>query len=573
MTDTVEQRMLLVANSGDDFVPDLLRQLGISSRYSKLRVDTCDLDGCTDLPCLDQYASVLLVSQPDAALLRRSHSALTDFVESGGGLTLLLPPALAPLQTLAGFRSVTQPAAPGDDQPRTLRFTSERFPGLRDVSISLHDVEDTCLYTLAASGDIHVDACFDDGAPAIWRRRQGRGEVGTWAFLPMGRHWGRALLLHFVVQTQRIGVKGIANAAMFQVDDYPAPPTEAEVPLGGQATAPWPHFLARHWLPELRRLAERFGVVYSFALVYSYNQRTHPPFDFDDDEPVLPAAPDEWDAGNPFATLEAMGEVGFHGYNHVPLRTRYWDSAANMGAALRASMHRWQETGHSRLPVSYVPPMNEYDETGIQALAEACPGIVALCGNFWGSRENGGGREFEPEPWHPDWFCLPRVTSGHALDDVTRWGMLSSLYELGAWTHFIHPDDILDVPRQHAASAYCRNPGARPWAGPDGLAGQLSQLLLLARESHPWLQFVTAEEAASRISSHLDNSLRFLFEGDDVVIDSTRTSHVVVFARGNDVGIRALPRSARLLDASMRQGQSVFTLLVQPGRTRLALSR
>lgn len=570
-----EQRFLIVADSRDDYIPGLLRQLGISLRYSRLLVETFDLSVAGSLPDLSRYSSVLFLSAATREFFNRSLDELRGYVQRGGGLTFLSPPLFTAVQKLLGIVSATSfewPPVEGDaldDDVHTIHFTGDRFRGLQGTSVSFHDVRNRSPLELTLHEDVIVDAYFDFSRPAIWHRSVGAGEIGVWAFVPMGRHWGRALLIHSVIQSQMIGVKSIANTAMFQIDDFPAPSSGCPVPVESGVYLDWKEFVDRVWLPDMLELASMFQVVYSCGLIFNFNDRTAPPFIFDEwsnssevrdgkriDYPMHHAC-----------RVAGSAEIGLHGYNHVPLTLDNWSSRNNMVESLRAGIARWQADSITSLPTSYIPPMNVYDKDGALALTEACPTIRAVCGNFWGPISEGGGREFTTEQWNPKLFCLPRVTSGYELDSSGRWKIVSSIYELGAWTHFVHPDDILDVPVDDESVAYSRNPKSRPWLGADGLRKELESVLHFARTTFPWLTFRSATDSMTTVVEHLDNAFRCRIDDQRVVLDTDRGSHVVMFVRDPGKKIANIDNLAEILDVSRTAENTSYTIRIMPGRT------
>ncbi|MGA8258916.1 MAG: DUF2194 domain-containing protein [Arenicellales bacterium] len=579
----VEQRLLIVADSRDDFIPVLVMQLGISLRYSKLAAETFDLSTADPLPALSRYSSVLFLSEASEEFLERSLRDLLLYVEHGGSLTFLAPTLSFGAQELLGVvaaaPSDTPPAPSGeaDDEIHTIHFTSDRFAGLYDTTVSFHDVTNKLSLKLTLSSDATVDAYFkysDSFQPAIWHRARGSGEIAVWTFVPTGRHWGRSFLLHAALQGQRVAVKSLANSAVFQVDDFPAPPSDASVPVEPGVDLEWPEFIDRVWLPDLATLAEKYRMPYSCGVVFHYDKHTQAPFELDD-WAVQPGSRDEAGGGAAAGHVRwarEYGELGLHGYNHVPLTLGDWSSRDDMVEGLRTCVAWWQRDAAADLPTSYIPPMNVYDQDGALALTEACPTLRALCGNFWGSVSRGGGREFTPERWNRKLFCLPRVTSGYTMDEGLKWKMLASIYELGTWTHFIHPDDIVDVPSGPGSAEYCRNPESRPWQGPNGLRKELECMLDFVSTTFPWLTFDTATDAAAKISEHLNNAFRCRLSDRQVVMESDQASHAVVYTRGSTTEISSIDNSAELLNTDRTPARTNFTIRIRPGCTTVTFS-
>lgn len=580
---SVDQLLLIVADSGEDYIPHLVSQLGISLRYSKLAAKTFDLSSDDALPSLCRYTSVLFLSDPPGAFLDESLSDLLNYVQSGGSLTFLAPTLSADTQKLLGVVAATPYDPPATDAGEAgreiypIHFVGNRFEGLQDTTLWFHDVSNRLDLKLTLSVDATVDAYFEDfdtRQPAIWHRAVGSGEIGVWTFVPTGRHWGRSLLLHAAIQGQPVAVKSVVNTAVFQIDDFPAPPADSPAPVEAGVFLPWPEFMNQAWLPDMATLAEKYRLKYSSGVVFHYNEQTQAPFGFDEGAPRF-GHHDEADSGaaaNHVRWAREYGELGLHGYNHVPLTLGDWSSRAHMLEALRACIAWWKRDPSADLPSSYIPPMNVYDQDGALALSEACPTIGTLCGNFWGPVDKGCGREFGFEKWNRKLFCLPRVTSGYTMDVSLKWKMLASIYELGVWTHFIHPDDILDVPSDNGVAKYCRNPQTRPWRGSNGLRTELERMLDFVHTTFPSLTFDTASDAAAKILEHLNNNFRCRFVAGQVVLDSEHLCQVLVSTREPDREIASIDNAAELLNSHRMSERTNYTIRLLPGRTTVRFS-
>lgn len=576
----LEQRLLIVADSRDDYIPGLVMQLGISLRYSKLPAETFDLSADNPLPALSRYSSVLFLSPASEQFLERTQHDLLDYVRCGGSLTILAPELFAVTRTLSGIVDASPLAESGEVEPQVheIHFAGGRFEGLQGATVSFHDVTNKLAFKLTLGSDSIVDAYFeyaDSREPAIWHRAVGAGEIGIWAFVPTGRHWGRSYLLHAAIQGQPLAVKSIANTAMVQIDDFPAPPPDVPIPVEPGVCLQWREFIDQAWLPDLATLAEQYRVPYSCGVVFHYDKRTSAPFRFDgwaypsgSNDHAQPGAV----AGHVRWARE-HGELGLHGYNHVSLTLHDWASRDDMVEGLRACVDWWRRDATADLPTSYIPPMNVYDRDGALAISEGCPSIEVVCGDFWGAVSKGAGREFAFERWNRKLFCLPRVTSGYVMDYRLKWKMLASIYELGTWTHFIHPDDILDVPTGAGAAAYCRNPESRLWRGASGLRTEFERMLEFVRTTFPWLIFDTATDAAAKIAKHLGNDVRCHLGEHQVVVEADHASHVVVYLRGGDRQVGRLDNDAELLGTRRTPGRTNCAIRVNPGRTTVEFSR
>ena len=85
---------------------------------------------------------------------------------------------------------------------------------------------------------------------------------------------------------------------------------------------------------------------------------------------------------------------------------------------------------------------------GLRKLQEGAPSVKYIQSTYLGDFEEGGNREFDPEPYNDYFFDYPRISSGYFFekDDIMN---IESLYLFtGIWTHFVHPDDVFQLPNK-----------------------------------------------------------------------------------------------------------------------------
>ena len=97
-------------------------------------------------------------------------------------------------------------------------------------------------------------------------------------------------------------------------------------------------------------------------------------------------------------------ELGFHGYNHVSLLKEDWPQDQFIVTALNTAVKKWKTIGFNELPISYVPPSNYIDSVGLAKLQEGIPSIRYIQSTYMGDFEEGGNREFDPEPYNDYFF-------------------------------------------------------------------------------------------------------------------------------------------------------------------------
>ena len=150
---------------------------------------------------------------------------------------------------------------------------------------------------------------------------------------------------------------------------------------------------------------------------------------------------------------------------------------------------------------TYVPPSNYLSEEGRQAVAEALPDLQVISGVYTKEGEEGSVYVQDFSVAEDGIAEYPRVTSGMLEDTYDEFAAMNACALYGAFSHFVHPDDILDEERG----------GGQGW---EDLFQAYCDKLGLVNRYFEGLRPLTAVEAgqALRVADALDVSLTV--EGD-----------------------------------------------------------
>ena len=150
---------------------------------------------------------------------------------------------------------------------------------------------------------------------------------------------------------------------------------------------------------------------------------------------------------------------------------------------------------------TYVPPSNYLSEEGRQAVAEALPDLQVISGVYTKEGEEGSVYVQDFSVAEDGIAEYPRVTSGMLEDTYDEFAAMNACALYGAFSHFVHPDDILDEERG----------GGQGW---EDLFQAYCHKLGLVNRYFEGLRPLTAVEAgqALRVADALDVSLTV--EGD-----------------------------------------------------------
>jgi hypothetical protein len=355
------------------------------------------------------------------------------------------------------------------------------FPGAEGVSTD--EPTELVPLTLSADAEALVSA---GGHPVIWQRRFGRGRVVGSANHLLGDKAWRGTLLQVVLAALPAGVAPLLGSLVYYVDDCPMPIFGARRdPVARDLGLADVDFYRQVFWPDLVALARDNSLKLTFGLVFSYDDHTQG--DFSVDQFYLAAGRDlpRWMARE---AVRLGHEVALHGLNHQSLvrkpgpTSKGWPDQRRMIDGLRRARLEWERVfGPGQAPTVYIAPNNDIDRDGKAALHAAFPEVRVLAASYIAD-DLTAGQEYDEDPDLPAFFDFPRATSDLFPLPGTRTAIIDQVMLMGAWTHFIHPDDVFDGERG----------GGRSWAQ---LIAAARATVAWVRGDFPWLRPMTASEA------------------------------------------------------------------------------
>ena len=290
----------------------------------------------------------------------------------------------------------------------------------------------------------------DEGVPLVWSTKSGAGRmvvdnIGIYDKVMRGIYAASYSLLCDATAYP------VINSAVFYLDDFPSP-----VPGGdgtyirrdyGMSIA---DFYSKIWWPDLIKLEQEYSIRFTGVMIENY----------EDDTRSVPVRQPDTQQFRYYGSLllRQGGEVGFHGYNHQPLvlsDTDYkglyayhqWPSENAIVSAMDELID-FQKTvlPHTEGSV-YVPPSNILSASGRRVLGSKVPQIRTIASTYF---EDGTSLPYVQEFGVADDGVVeqPRIISGSMVGDAyMRLAAMSELNMHYVSTHFMHPDDLLDVDR------------------------------------------------------------------------------------------------------------------------------
>lgn len=493
---------LIIWDSNDDTSVTARTQLAYTLGEMRVGYDECDLKSAA-LPDLSRYGRVVSLAS-DPRMYDESFGAkLAAYVDGGGALMIgVMPYELSELQGLADTLGITQGSSGAGVTVSDFKPSASFMVG-GGGTYKIEDPEQAAL-GVTLTPDCEVEATTGDGAtPLVWERSAGRGRVVVCNM----RYYERAtqgIFSSAFALLKDATIWPVIDASIWWLDDWPSP-----VPQGdGQYIQRDYHmsiseFYSRIWWPDVLQLSQKHHFAYSGAIIETYEARTSGelPGSFSTDTYLY--------FGNQL--LNSGGEIGYHGYNHQPLvgpGYRYaqdhgyvtWESVDEMSDSI-SELERFTKGLYEGVePIAYVPPSNILSKEGRQMLASKHPEIRAIASTYF----------TDADAYTQDFTVaadgeieMPRIVSGANLDDYMKFAALSELNLHYVNSHFMHPDDLLDVDRGAAI-------------GWEKLKQDLDGYMDWIDASAPQIAHVTASGMAARVQRYANATPEVTVDGSDV---------------------------------------------------------
>lgn len=387
-----------------------------------------------------------------------------------------------------------------------LAFESNVLVNYKGESFSGNIVENTSLQ-LQLSKDAKIHATSQDGFPLLWEMKCGEGSFVVFNGTMLQEKSSRGFMTGAIQLMKEDGIYPIMNLKLMYIDDFPAP-----MPKGIQSDIfriykrNMERFFKEVWWPDMIRIQSRFGLKYTGLVIQSYDNITKAPFQ----------AVSEADNLNLITfgreLLKRGGEIGIHGYNHQSLATderildelgyKMWNSRADMEQSVRTVVDFVNRSLPNYGIHNYVPPSNVLDAEGRAALKAGWPELKSISSVYSEDSQNMNYvQEFEIAD---DGIVeLPRITSGFKKDEFNEWAMANAASSLGVFSHFIHPDDILDRERSFPFT----------W---EQLYEMFEEYLETVNDKYGWLRSITATDASMELEKYELSEPHFKVQGNRI---------------------------------------------------------
>lgn len=484
-----EKECLLVIQSSNEnslYYADEMKQI---LKDMRVGYELLDLES-GGLPELSKYSTIVLTIS-DLSVLGKQLPTVSDWVKAGGGMmnTATYEPNSS-LFVLAGKMGIVDG---GNDYMTVGGYEIQEGFMIGGERYFAYDAPmDTSLNVQADAG-CRVGIYADNGStPLLWERDYGSGKFVVINQTLSGRD-NRGFLCAAYSMLQTAAVYPVINASAFYLDDFPSP-----VPSGnGEFITRDYHmsisdFYSGVWWPQILKWEEEYGLRHTGLVIEDYSDLVSRPF------PRQKSTERFMFFGN--MLLNNGGEIGIHGYNHMPLcpdgfpypegyeSYKTFDSPETMRESIQEVLEFTRGLFPGQPLAVYVPPSNILSDEGLSVLSEASLGIKALASTYL--PEDGGCgyiQEFEVD--ENGMIYTPRITSGCNIDEFMYSVAYSELNYHYVQSHFLHPDDVLDVDR-----------GAElGWGKLSGIFGEYLEFIY---SSAPGIRNVTGSQMAVAVEKY-----------------------------------------------------------------------
>lgn len=415
----------------------------------KVPYETVDL-GDASVPSDFSAYSTLVILTPDMSAIGDALPSLFDWVKNGGrilfGMTLDSDYYSSYVLQKAGVLYCA------DDRVRADRIYVE--PSFMIGGGQYYNISDAFDSAMGVQlrDDVPVYLWSGDrgGTPLIWSQSYGKGNIvmynlGYYDIAFRGFCSSAYSLL------EDVSVFPVLNGAAIFLDDMPSPVPEG---VSDYITRDYhvsiSEFYSNYWFRDIQTLSERFGFPLIGLVVENY----------EDDTSGYVSRQQDTSRFSYFGNLilRGGGELGYHGYNHQPLclddvdyrdlfQYHTWPDTATIDTAFSELRDFCDQLYPTTVFTLYVPPSNILSPQGREYLSGLYPTVRTISGSYLPEDKNEFVYEQEFGVAEDGIIEFPRITSGSVLDDYMRLVALSELNFHMVFSHFIHPDDAMDVDR------------------------------------------------------------------------------------------------------------------------------
>jgi hypothetical protein len=415
---------------------------------------------------------------------------IMDWVENGGRILFAIRPD--PSVTFSAiYRKLGIQTTNNDfSEVKSIKFLTDLLPGSKGVIYKDFIYSSSLIIQLEEDAHVHVISANEYELPLLWDYNQEKGRIVFINSDQFLEKYDRGLICAAYSLLHEFIVYPVINTSFFFIDDFPAPIPAGNDPLiMKQFGRDLNSFFINIWWPDMKSLARKYNIRYTGVIIELYNDQLAAPFPRNTNVETFQYF------GN--SLLEAGGEIGLHGYNHVPLCTSEmpledypsWTSTGAMQSAIQELIQFSDSLFQGQTLRVYVPPSNILCKPARLWLPKVIPDLKIISSVYLPDIEYPNAYVQNYEEATDGIIELPRITAGLMVDDFMKWVASNEIILHYTNSHFVHPDDVLDANRNFG----------KGWTQ---LRSDLDSYLLWLYSSAPGIRNMTASEAAKAVQRY-----------------------------------------------------------------------
>lgn len=482
-----EEEYLLLYNEKDSSSIHLKDNIAQTLSYMKKKSTAVTL---SNIPAsFDQYKNVVVTFEEISAL--PNMKMLEEYTAEGGKVFFAIRPEIkGSLQNL--YRKLGIYEIGEFIIPNGLKLTSNLLIKQDNLVMKNGEIPENSSLSVGLDERSTIYAESIDHVPLLWDTTYKKGKFMVFNGTMLETKENRGIITGAFSLLNEDFIYPIMDMKVVYIDDFPAPIPEGKNKIiYDEYRRDTPSFYEDIWWPEMQKSAANYDVKYTGLVIQTYTDKVTPPFKVEEHD------------RNTYVQfgrelLKMGGEIGIHGYNHQSLTVdpkavedlgyHEWENQEDMEASLNTVENYVKSLFPNYEIKTYVPPSNRIDEVGEAALNNAIPSISILSSIYIpDSVEYTTVHEFSKgDPF----IYFPRITSGYEYTKKKKWAMANAMTSLGVFSHFIHPDDILDDDRS----------AKKKWSK---LGKEYNQFMSEVHTDYPWLRSITASNAGKQLTNYL----------------------------------------------------------------------
>lgn len=494
---------LIIYDVQDEKSVEYMHSMSKNLKYMKVECQSIDIDEAYNTNYYEYERIIFLVGDLENRAGTELYNII-EYIENGGNLLWGIVPQnisneFTYIQEKLGITSVEEYLTVDG-----MKFVENIIPSSKGRSFLDEEAfSDSCLnIKLDEESKVYIESAGEEeGIPILWQRDLGQGNIVFYNASTLGGDYYGGVFAGAICLLEKDFMYPVINAKVIFIDDFPAPHynSDSDV-IKSVYNRSVREFFRDIWWPDMQKAAGTYDAIYTGLFISTYNDIVNPEEFVFEDDPMM-----EYYGKS---LLKNNYEIGLHGYNHqslapegfLPAEIGYkpWGSQEDMEASLVTLRDYMNEMFPGCVFGSYVPPSNYLSEEGRAALSNALPDLKVISGLYSNAEDDIGAYVQDFGIAEDGIVEFPRITSGMWYEDSIIFEYLNGLALHGVFSHFIHPDDILDEERGRGEK----------W---DTLFNGYSQILEDVNDSYPGIRALKAVEAADavKVSEELEVNIQY----------------------------------------------------------------